>query len=172
MQKPESGEYKPYYDRYISLVEDDDILGLLERQIGEIRTALGPLSEEKSLYRYEPGKWTVRGVVDHLIDLERVFGYRALAISRGEMQPLPSFDENNYAAASGADSRPLPELLNELEGARRSNLAMMRRFGEEAWRRVGTASGGPVSPRALAFIIAGHQEHHVRILRERYGIGH
>lgn len=172
MQKPEPGEYKPYYDRYISLVEDDDILGLLENQIAEIHALLGSLSAERSQYRYAEGKWSVRGVVDHLIDAERIFGYRALCISRGETHELPSFDENEYAAASDADRRDLGSLLDELAGARRSNLAMMRRFDDGAWTRIGTASSGPISPRALAFIIAGHQEHHVRILRERYGIGH
>lgn len=171
MQRPEPGEYKPYYDRYIALV-DDDVLGVLERQIGEICAALGPLSEEQSLYRYEPGKWTVRAVVDHLIDAERIFGCRALCVSRGETQELPSFDENEYAAISDADRRDLPDLLDELTGARRSNLSMMRRFDDAAWTRVGRASSGPISPRALAFIIAGHQEHHVKILKERYGIGH
>jgi uncharacterized damage-inducible protein DinB len=170
MQRPAPGEYKPYFDRYISLVDEDDILGLLERQIAEIQALLGSLSEEQSRYRYAEGKWSVRGVVDHLIDAERIFGYRALAVSRGDTHELPSFDENEYAAASDADRRDLPGLLDELAGARRSNLAMMRRFDDGAWSRIGAASGGPISPRALAFILAGHQRHHVRILRERYGL--
>ena len=171
MQRPASGEYKPYFDRYISLVEEDDILGLLERQIAEIHALLGSLSEEQSQYRYAEGKWSVRAVVDHLIDAERIFGYRALAVSRGDTRELPSFDENEYAAASDADRRDLPSLLDELAGARRSNLAMMRRFDDGAWSRTGTAGGGPISPRALAFIIAGHQRHHARVLQERYGLG-
>jgi hypothetical protein len=170
MQRPEPGEYLPYFDRYLALIDEDDILGLLEHQIGEIQALLGGLSEEKSLYRYEPGKWTVRAVVDHLIDLERIFGYRVLSISRGETQSLPGFDENRYAAASDADHRDLGSLLDELAVARRSNLAMMRRFDDGAWRRIGTANGGPMSPRALAFMMAGHQRHHMRILKERYGI--
>jgi uncharacterized damage-inducible protein DinB len=172
MQRPEPGEYKPYYDRYISQLDGDDVLGILERQIAEIHTLLEPLSAEQSQYRYAEGKWSVRGVVDHLIDLERIFGYRALCVSRGETQELPAFDENEYAAISDADRRDLPALLDELAGARRSNLTMMRRLDDAAWARIGRASGGPISPRALAFIIAGHQEHHVKILKERYGVGH
>jgi len=171
MQRPEPGEYKHYFDRYISRVDEDDVLGLLERQIAEIRALLGALSAEQSRYRYAEAKWSVRGVVDHLIDAERIFGYRALCISRGETHELPSFDENEYAAASDADRCDLGSLLDELEVARRSNLAMMRRFDDGAWSRIGTASSGPISPRALAFIIAGHQRHHVRILEERYGLG-
>jgi hypothetical protein len=171
MQRPASGEYKPYFDRYISLVDEDDILDLLERQIAEIHALLGSLSAEQSRYRYAEGKWSVRGMVDHLIDVERIFGYRALCVSRGEAQSLPGFDENDYAAASDADRRELPDLLAELEGARRSNLAMLRRFEGDAWTRTGTASGGPMSARALAFILAGHLRHHVGVLNERYGLG-
>jgi hypothetical protein len=171
MQRPEPAEHRPYFDRYISLIDEDDILGLLERQIAELDALLGSLSAEQSRYRYAEGKWSVRGVVDHLIDIERIFGYRALCVSRGETQSLPGFDETEYAAASDADRRELPDLLAELAGARRSNLAMLRRFEGDAWTRIGTANGGPMSARALAFMLAGHLRHHVRILEERYGLG-
>lgn len=171
MRRPESNEYIPYFDRYISLVTEEDVLGLIERQIGEVRSLLGPLSAERSRYRYAEGKWSVRALVDHLIDAERLFGYRAFCVARGETQSLPGFDQDDFAAASNADQVELRDLLDEWEGVRRSNLAILRRVGDGGWTRVGTADGGPISTRALAFILAGHIRHHQRVLAEKYGIG-
>jgi hypothetical protein len=171
MQRPEASEYIPYFDRYISLVTEEDVLGLIERQIGEVRALLGPLSEERSHYRYADGKWSVRAIVDHLIDAERLFGYRAFCVSRGETKSLPGFDQDDYAAASNAEQVDLGKLLDEWEGVRRSNLTALRRVGDGAWTHVGSADGGPISTRAVAFVLAGHIRHHQRVLAEKYGIG-
>jgi hypothetical protein len=171
MQRPEPTEYIPYFDRYISLVTEEDVLGLLEQQIAEIRALLGPLSAERSQFRYADGKWSVRAMVDHLVDAERLFGYRTFCVSRGETQSLPGFDPNDYAARSNADRVDLGALLDEWEEVRRGNLRMMRRFSDETWRHVGSADGGPISTRALAFILAGHIRHHQRVLAKSYGIG-
>jgi hypothetical protein len=121
-------------------------------------------------FAYAPGKWTVREIFGHLTDAERVFGYRAFRISRGDGTPLASFDENTYVARSGYASVPVAQLAGEFALLRESNLAVLRRLDEAQWRQVGTASGHPVSVRALAYMMAGHVRHHVQVLRERYGV--
>jgi hypothetical protein len=122
------------------------------------------------LHRYAPGKWSVREVFGHLGDGERVFGYRAACISRGDRTPLPRFDENLYVANAAFDHTAVAVLADELLHLRAANLAMLRRLDAEAWKRVGTASERSISVRALSFIMAGHVRHHLRILRERYGV--
>lgn len=171
MERPREDEYAPFYARYVALVPETDILGVLERQAEEIRRLVASVPAERETHRYAEGKWSVRGVLGHLVDGERVFGYRALCISRGETAPLPSFDENRYVAAARSDGIPLRELADELALVRRSNLVVLRRLEPSEWRRVGTASGHPISVQALAWVMAGHPRHHVNILRERYGIG-
>jgi hypothetical protein len=171
MTRPAPTEYLPYYERYISLVPEDDVLRALEEQMAEVRALIESVPEDRAGYRYGPGKWSIRETLDHLTDGERLFSYRAFCFARGEKKSLPGFDPEGFAAASGADSLGLEQLLHELECARRSSLALFRRLGEEAWQRTGTADGSPVSVRALAYIMAGHVRHHLRILRERYGVG-
>jgi hypothetical protein len=117
-----------------------------------------------------PGKWSIREVLGHVIDTERVFGYRAFAIGRGEQQPLVRFDQDAYLAASDFDSRPLADLVNEFSVVREANLLTFRHFTDADWDRTGTVSGNPMSARAIAFIMAGHARHHVRILQEQYGV--
>jgi len=170
MERPTETEYATFYRGYVALVPETDIAGVLETQAEEIRRLLATVSPEKETYRYAEGKWSIRQVLGHLVDAERVFGYRAFCFSRGEQAPLPSFDENRYVDAARSDSVPLRELVEELALVRRSNLVALRRLDAREWAQVGTASGKPVSVRALAWIMAGHPRHHVQILRERYGV--
>lgn len=171
MQRPAETEYAPFYARYVALVPETEILAVLEQQVGEIRRLAASVPPERETWRYAEGKWSVREVLGHLVDGERVFGYRAFCFSRGETAPLPSFDENRYVAAARSDAVPLRELVDELALVRQSNLVVLRRLEPSQWTRVGTASGHPVSVQALAWVMAGHLRHHVNILRERYGIG-
>jgi hypothetical protein len=171
MQRPAETEYAPFYARYVALVPEADVLAVLERQAEEIGVLAASVPRERESWRYAEGKWSVREVLGHLVDGERVFGYRAFCFSRGETAPLPSFDENRYVAAARSDAIPLRELVEELALVRQSNLVVLRRLEPPEWTRAGTASGHPVSVRALAWVMAGHPRHHVAILRERYGIG-
>jgi hypothetical protein len=170
MQRPNDTEYAAFYARYVALVPESDILAVLEAQIGEIRRVLAPVSAEKELYRYAEGKWSIRQVLGHLVDCERIFGYRAFCFSRGEQAALPSFDENEYVAGARSDAVPLRDLVDELALVRQANLVVLRRLDALEWARVGTASGKPVSVRAIAWVLAGHPRHHVQVLRERYGV--
>jgi hypothetical protein len=171
MERPKEGEYAPFYGRYVALVPETDILEVLERQVEDIRRLAASVPAERETHRYAEGKWSVREVLGHLVDGERVFGYRAFCISRGETAALPYFDEKLYVAAARSGAIPLRELVEELALVRRSNLVVLRRLEPSEWGRVGTASGHPVSVRALAWVMAGHPRHHVHILRERYRLG-
>ena len=168
--RPEQGEFAPYYNTYIRLVPGDDVVSHLSAQLAETLPLLRSISEDKSLYRYAEGKWSIRQIIGHLIDGERVFGYRALCIARGETQNLPGFDENEYMPNAPYENVELEDLLSEFRLVRLSNIAMMRNFDDDAWTRVGTANGTPVTVRALAFIMVGHVRHHMGVLRERYQV--
>jgi len=170
MSRPEAAEYAPFYAGYVARVTEDDILGVLAAQKDEIGALARSLPATKQSYRYAEGKWSVGEVLSHLIDGERVFGYRAFCFSRGEQAALPSFDENEYVSASRAGSVPLVALADEFAAVRDSNLAFLRRLVADTWTRTGTASGKPISVRALAWIMAGHPRHHLAVLRERYGV--
>jgi uncharacterized damage-inducible protein DinB len=170
MERPRDGEYAPFYAPYVALVPETDILGVLEQQVEEIRRLAASVPAERETHRYADGKWSIREVLGHLVDGERVFGYRAFCISRGERAGLPSFDENQYVAATRYDAIPLRELADDLALVRRSNLAVLRRLAPPDWTRVGTTSGNAVTVRALAWVMAGHPRHHLDILRERYGV--
>ena len=166
--RPQAGEYGSFYQRYIDLASEEDVVAALDAQSQETAALLGGLSEEQASQRYAPDKWSIKQLVGHVADSERIFAYRALSIARGETKPLPGFDQEPYVANSGADDRSISDLAGELAAVRRANLMMLRALPEEAWRRIGTASDNPISVRAIAFIILGHERHHVRILRERY----
>jgi hypothetical protein len=170
IDRPAESEYASFYAGYVALVPETDILGVLEQQKEELSRLVGSLGPDKETYRYEADKWSVREVLGHMIDGERVFGHRAFCISRGEQAGLPSFDQNQYVTADSADAIPLRELAEEFAVVRRSNLLFLRRLAPAEWTRVGTASGKPVSVRALAWVMAGHPRHHLAVLRERYGI--
>jgi hypothetical protein len=169
IERPTQSEYAPFYAGYIAAVPEGDILKLLERQASELRQ-LDATPAEKETFRYAEGKWSVREVVGHMIDGERVFAYRALRISRGDETPLPGFEENKFVAASNFNGRTLSSLVDELALVRKANLPLFNSLAPEQWTRLGTASGHPVSVRALAFIMAGHMNHHLNILRDRYGV--
>lgn len=168
--RPDTSEFAPFYAGYVTRVPEEDILGVLAAQADEIGALARSLPEAKQSYRYAEGKWSVGEVLSHLIDGERVFGYRAFCFSRGEQAALPGFDENQYVSTSRAGDVPLVALAREFAAVRESNLGFLRRLGEQAWTRTGTASGKPVSVRALAWIMAGHPRHHLAVLRERYGV--
>jgi hypothetical protein len=168
--RPNESEFAPQYGGYVGRVAGDDVVDVLVEQMATVRAVLGRLSEAQAGYRYAEGKWSIREVLGHVIDAERVFGYRALAFARGERAPLPSYEENDYARASGHDAIPLPALVEEFVSLRVSHVAMFRHLPAEAWARSGTASGNPVTVRAIAFIIAGHLAHHMALLHERYGV--
>jgi transposase len=169
--RPAPSEYAPFYAGYVERVPEGDLLAQLARQLDETRALLGGLPPSRAVHRYAAGKWSVAEVVGHVTDAERIFAYRALRIARGDATPLASFDENAYVPAGSFDRRTLPDLLEELAAVRHATLTLMRGLPAEAWARSGVASGRPVSVGALAYIIAGHELHHVAILRERYGIG-
>jgi uncharacterized damage-inducible protein DinB len=166
--RPSPTEYAPYFERYVSLVAEDDFVSLFSQQPSELHARLVPLSPERAGFRYAPGKWSIREVVGHIIDAERVFAYRALCIARGEATSLPSFDENAYAALAEHELCSLLELLDEFALARQSHVAMFRHLGPAAWERTGVVNQNSTSVRALAYIMAGHAHHHARILDERY----
>ena len=170
-RRPADTEYAPPYVPYVSLVPEDDILAVLTGQIDVLRRLIDSVPEDRETYRYAPGKWSVRELLGHVVDAERVFGYRAFAISRGEEAPLPGFDENSYVAHSRFDRRSLESLVGDFTTVRKANLSVLRELDPEVWDRVGTANGKAITVRALAYVMAGHARHHLGILRERYGVG-
>jgi hypothetical protein len=166
--RPERGEAAPYYFRYIDRISSDDIVGVLQTQLEETSAFLLGISEEKSLYRYAPEKWSIRQVVNHVNDTERVFVSRAFWFARGFDSPLPSYDQDVSAAAARADEFSWASHVEEFRGVRLATLAFFRNLPVEAWGSSGIGSGNPFSVRALAYITAGHTAHHAAILRERY----
>lgn len=167
-QRPAPSEYAEYYQRYVDRVPDGDIVALLATQADDTVALLRDLTDEQALRAYAPGKWTIKQVIGHLCDAERVFSYRAMRIARGDVTPLPSFDENVYAVEGAFDARPLPSLLAEFTAVRRATVALLAGLPHESWARAGMASGWPVTTRACAWITAGHELHHRAILAERY----
>lgn len=168
--RPKSDEYAPFYQGYVDRVPGENPLLFLRRQAEEAIDFLRNVPEDKRDYAYAAGKWTTRQVISHLIDSERVFSYRALRFSRLDSQPLAGFDENQYVENAELGDRPYSSLIDELELVRRANVESFSHLSQAVWLRSGEANGKPVSVRALAFIMAGHLDHHLEILRERYGI--
>jgi uncharacterized damage-inducible protein DinB len=165
---PEPHEAAPYYFNYINQVQGGDVVGVLQGQLDETLALFSGISEEKSLHRYAPGKWSIRQVLNHVNDTERLFLFRAFWFARGFDSPLPSFDEKVSADAARADELPLTRHIEEFQGSRLATLGFFRNLPAEAWTRSGTASGNPFTVRALAYLAAGHLAHHMAILRERY----
>lgn len=168
--RPADTEFAPFYASYIGRVPETDPVPVLEAQPAEMHALADRITPEDELYRYAIGKWSVRQVVGHMIDTERVMGYRAFCIARGEDKPLPGFNEGEYVAHADSDERPVKELAHEFAAVRHANLWVLRRWSPENWNRVGNANGTPVSARAIAYIMAGHVRHHLALLRERYGL--
>lgn len=170
IRPPEADEYAPFYAGYVALVREHDPVGLLKRQVPVLRSVCIGMHEPEALGRYAPDKWSIKQVVGHLSDTERVFSYRLFRISRGDGTPLSGFDENAYVEAGAFDHRPMRTLLMELESIRAGTLRLVEALTTDAWTQQGVANGFPVSARALLFILAGHVEHHFGILRTRYGL--
>lgn len=166
--RPEPGEYAPYYDRYISLISGTDILGTLESERRLTMLLLSGRDEVDGDYRYAPDKWSAKEVLGHICDTERIFAYRALRISRADRTPMEGFEQDDYVRNGPFSSRPLCELIDDYLAVRRATLTLFRNLNEEAWLRRGIANKNEVSVRALAYIIAGHEAHHRRILEEKY----
>ena len=171
LDRPAASEYASFYHGYIASVPDGDILAIMRASGDEVRLAGASIDESRGGHRYADGKWTVREVLGHMIDAERIFAYRALRIARGDATPLPGFDENAYVRTGGSDARTVASLVQEQATVRDASVQLFTSFPDEAWIRHGTASGADISVRALAYILAGHGVHHLRILRERYLIG-
>jgi len=165
---PAPTEHVPYYGKYIALSPERDAIEALERSFADALAIFRGVPEARAEHRYAPGKWSIKEVVGHLIDGERVFAYRAMRIARNDPTGLPGFDENLYVPHGEFDRRSLADLLAEWELVRQGNVAMFRGLPSEAWTRSGVANGDAISVRALAYIIAGHGRHHATLVRERY----
>jgi hypothetical protein len=168
VNRPQQGEYLPYYDRYISLVPDGDIIVILQKQIEKTLLILRALPEAQGSFRYAPNKWSIKEVLGHMIDSERIFAYRALRFSRNDMTPLPGYEQDDYIRNSSFDSFPLNELIDEFEHVRKSTILFLKHLTPEAWTRRGIANNAEVSVRALAYVIAGHELHHLNVLKAKY----
>jgi uncharacterized damage-inducible protein DinB len=166
--RPGPQEAAPYYSRYIDRVQSEDVLGTLETQLEEMLALLGGVTEERSLHRYAPDKWSIRQVLNHVTDTERVFVFRAFWFARGFDGPLASFEQEVSAGAARADEVSWARHVEEFRAVRLATLSFFRNLPAEAWMRSGIASDNPVTVRALAYITAGHTTHHTAILRERY----
>ena len=167
-QRPSPSEHAEYYGKYIALVPDGEYIATLEKITADTQNLLQSVSEEKSQHRYASGKWSIRESWLHVADTERIMTYRALRIARGDRKPLSGFDQNPYVALSGADNRNWRSILDEYQAVRKSSIALFRGLPDDAWLRSGTASNNPVTVRALAFIVAGHDLHHRKLLTEKY----
>jgi DinB superfamily len=167
-KRPEKTEYNAFYETYVSLVPETEILPALERQIEEARALLAGISEEKSLYRYGTDKWSIRQVIGHLIDGERVFAFRAFTFSRADTVELAGFDEKHYVSQAESDQISLADLTAEFVALRTANVLMFKHLNSQAWTTEGIASNNRITVLALAYIMVGHVRHHKKILQERY----
>lgn len=168
ISRPQSDEYPPYYTQYISKVIGDDLFAAMQTTHRETQTLLGSLSDEQLQYRYAEGKWTIKDIIGHLIDAERIFAYRALRFARKDTTDLAGFDENSYVPASNANERSIHDLLAEFTVVRAATFALFKSFSEEMLTLSGTANNNPISVRALAYITGGHEMHHLAVIKERY----
>ena len=170
--RPQAGEYAPYYDRYISLVvpqaQGEDILNTLDQQRRQMMLLLSCRDDEDGDFRYAPDKWSAKEVLGHVCDTERVFAYRALRIARADATPLEGFEQDDYVRNGPFAQRPLADLVEDYIAVRRATLSLLRNLDEAAWTRRGIANKNEISVRGLAYIIAGHELHHRRILEEKY----
>lgn len=168
LERPPASEYAPYQAAYVASVPDGDIFEILSRQRIEFPEFLRSFGESRGGHRYAPGKWSIKEMIGHVNDTERVFAYRALRFARGDESPLPSFEQDDYVRTGNFDARTLASLADEFSHLRAGTLDLYYHLDADAFARQGTASGFVVSVRAMAFVIAGHVAHHERVLRERY----
>jgi uncharacterized damage-inducible protein DinB len=167
--KPSTDEYAPYAAMYVDLVPNDGrILRHLSDNFKAVQQLVGTLSETQLLHRYAPGKWTIKEVLVHMVDDERIYAYRAMCFARGEQQALPGFEQEDYAANSGANERSMESIMEEYEAVRRSTIALFSSFTDEALARWGNANGYMCTVRGLLYHLAGHELHHINLIRSRY----
>jgi DinB superfamily len=168
MARPETNEYAPHYGQYVALVPEDDILAAMKSEIAQTLAFLNGVADRDASICHPPYSWTIKQVIGHLTDTERIFGYRALRFARGDSTPLPGFDENHYANVAGSDQRPLAELASEFEAVRKSHLWLFQTLPTNAWNARGIANANEaISVRAIAYAIVGHERHHMTIVRRR-----
>jgi len=168
MTRPQTTEAADYYFRYIDLITSDDIVPAIENQMGEMLQLLSGISEEQSLYSYAAGKWTIRELLNHVNDGERIFAVRGLWFARGFNDPLPGFEQDIAVENADANNTSWADLVEEFKNVRLSTISFFKTLPDEAWDRTGVASDNPVSVRAIAYIIAGHVAHHIGVLQEKY----
>jgi hypothetical protein len=168
MKRPAQTEYDPYYQGYISLVPEEEIIPALENQMDELSKLFESVPEERGTFAYDDAKWTIKEVLSHVIDGERMFAYRALRIARGDKTPIEGFEQDGYIENSHANHRTIGELIEEFTLLRKANLMFFENLEDEDWIRIGTANDVEISVRSLAWIMVGHVRHHVAILKERY----
>ncbi|MDN4074017.1 DinB family protein [Fictibacillus terranigra] len=166
--KPKTNEYDSYYERYIATLPNQEIVTILEEQAEQTQQMVQGLSEKQALFKYGPDKWSIKEVIGHMTDTERIMSYRLLSIARGDKGLLPGFDENAYVEQASFNRKPLSDLLQQYQIVRQSTILLIKSIEEEAWTRSGNANGSEVTVRAIASIIAGHEKHHLVILKERY----
>jgi hypothetical protein len=166
--RPAPGDYAPYSEQYVLLVTGDDILDTLKSQLKQTATLFSGRSERDGNFRYAPDKWTVKEALGHVADAERIFAYRAMRFARGDQTPLSGFEQDDYVRGARFGARKLSDVVEEYADVRQASLALFRSLDEEAWQRRGVANNNPVTVLALAYLIAGHELHHRKILEERY----
>lgn len=167
---PAESEYGEFYAGYIARIPPGSVIDRLDSQLRTVGDLFRAMGEDRAAHRYAAGKWTIRETIGHMTDTERVMAYRALRIARGDTTPLAGFDQDRFMEHAGFEARALGSVVEEFTTTREATLAMLRAFPEDAFERMGTASDHPVSVRALAYIIAGHADHHLEILRTHYGV--
>lgn len=167
MKRPQKNEYNSYYDTYISKV-DDNVINFMEAQLMKFVSIFNSIPAEMENYSYADGKWSIKEVLGHITDSERVFAYRALCIARGEKKSMPGFDQNEYANAANFKDRQCSDILNEFRLQRESNIILFKSFSDEVLNKLGTANDKSITVRALLFIITGHAEHHLDIIKTKY----
>jgi DinB family protein len=167
-KRPLPSEYASYYDTYVRRVTDGDICQILEGQLARTQALLTKVGEARAGHRYSPEKWSIREVVGHIIDAERIFAYRALCFARSEKKHLPGFDQDSFVQAANFERRTLSDLTTEFELVRKSNVILFRSFPDEVWERRGVANNVEFTVRSIPYIIAGHELHHCSLLKERY----
>ena len=170
MTRPAAEEYASWHASYVELVPDEDIMEAMEEQSSATQKLLAGIDDGRASYRYEAGKWSIKEVIGHICDAERILGYRALAVARGDQQPLPAFDEDSYVRHAGFDAWRIGDLAEQYALVRRTTIVFFRNLPDEAWGRRGTAGQAPVSVNGLAYVIVGHVRHHLQVLRDRYNV--
>ena len=170
LRRPHSDEYHQYYASYIACVPEGELFDLLTQQIESFQNCLQKISDEDALVLHDPYTWTIKQVIGHLIDAEKLFGWRAHRFGCGDETPLPGMDQNPYIEALDYNTPTVQQLADELEQVRRSNLSFLRRLPEKGWNRTGIAGGNPMTVRALAYMLVGHINHHMHIVEQRLGL--